>query len=204
MQQEEHYPFVRIWKKKYHEESFISDVAISLNNITKIFMSLKQYDDALDAAKEAVGIYRNLAATRPDIFNPAFSMSLNNLAFIHGHLKHHEEAINYALEAVAIRRNLVSKHRDVFNADLATSLFILAQQYEMNNSIKAHQIIHEAVSTLQASFMQHPIVHQHLMAFIIQIYARLCEATKIEMDMDLILPLIFIFQQLQTKEQTHA
>ena len=90
---------------------------------------------------------------------------------------------------------------NVFNPNLATSLIVLALRYEgMNDLANSCQFAHEAVSTLHASFMQRPFVHQLLMKVILSNYLRLCNAASIEMDTDLILPIILIFQQFETEE----
>ena len=51
----------------------------ALNNLGVCLSKLGRREDALAAAREAVDIYRRLAAERPDAFLPDLAMSLNNL-----------------------------------------------------------------------------------------------------------------------------
>ena len=55
-------------------------LARSLNNLANRLADLGRREDALAASEEAAGIYRELAAARPDAFRPDLAMSLNNLA----------------------------------------------------------------------------------------------------------------------------
>ena len=53
---------------------------MSLNNLAVRLGDLGRREDALAAIQEAVTIYRELAAARPDAFRPDLARSLNNLA----------------------------------------------------------------------------------------------------------------------------
>jgi hypothetical protein len=55
-------------------DAFLSDVAMSLNNVGTILS-----EAALDAIREAVGIFRPLAARQPEAFQSHLSRSLDNL-----------------------------------------------------------------------------------------------------------------------------
>ena len=56
------------------------DLARSLNNLSVRLADLGRREDALAASQEAVAIYRELAAARPDAFRPDLARSLNNLS----------------------------------------------------------------------------------------------------------------------------
>ena len=51
-----------------------------LSNLSVRLADLGRREDALAAIREAAGIYRELAAARPNMFRPDLAMSLNNLA----------------------------------------------------------------------------------------------------------------------------
>ena len=128
-------------------------------------------------------------------------MSLNNVATFLSDLDRREEALVAAQDAVKLYRTLAATRPDVFNPDLARSLIVLALRYEgMGDLGNACKFAREAITTFQGSFMQRPFVHQGLMGAVLRNYLRLCESAQIEIDMNLINPLISIFQQLQTKE----
>ncbi len=90
--------------------------------------ALGRREEALGAAKEAVGHYRALAAARPDAFTPDLAMSLNNLAIRLSDLGRREEALGMAEEAVRLRRALAAARPDAFTPDLASSLNNLANR----------------------------------------------------------------------------
>ena len=83
---------------------------------------LGRREEALAAIQEATGIYRELAAARPDAFRPGLATALNNLSLRLGGLGRPEEALAAIQEAVTIRRELAAARPDAFRPDLALSL----------------------------------------------------------------------------------
>jgi tetratricopeptide (TPR) repeat protein len=81
-----------------------------------------QREEALAAIGEAVEIYRRLAATRPDAFEPDLAMALNNLGARLSGLGRREDALTATGEAVEIYRRLAATRPDAFEPDLAGSL----------------------------------------------------------------------------------
>ena len=53
---------------------------MSLTNLSNWLADLGRREDALAAIAEAAGIYRELAAARPDAFGPDLAASLDNLS----------------------------------------------------------------------------------------------------------------------------
>ena len=101
-------------------------LAASLNNLANRLTDLGRREPALEAAQEAVDLYRRLAAARPDVFMPDLAMSLNNLANMLSDLGRREAALEAAQEAVELYRQLAAARPDVFIPDLAMSLNNLA------------------------------------------------------------------------------
>ena len=64
--------------------------------------------------EEATGIYRELAADRPDAFTPDLATSLNNLSIWLAGLGRREGALAAIEEAVTIRRELAAARPDAF------------------------------------------------------------------------------------------
>jgi tetratricopeptide (TPR) repeat protein len=102
------------------------NAAVSLNNLAARLSALGQHEEALNAAEEAVRLYRVLAEARPNAFIPDLARSLNNLANMLSILGRREEALTAAEEAVCLRRHLAEARPDVFIPDLALSLNNLA------------------------------------------------------------------------------
>ena len=103
------------------EPDAASRLAGSLNNLSVRLADLGRREEALAAIQEAVAIYRELAAARPDAFRPDLASSLNNLSLRLADLGRREEALAAIQEAVAIYRELAAARPDVFRPDLATA-----------------------------------------------------------------------------------
>ncbi len=102
------------------------EVARLANNLSVRLSDLGRREEALSSAQEAVTLLRQLAATRPDLFQPDLAISLNNLAIRLSDLGRREEALIAAQEAVKLYGQLVATRPDAFLPDLAMSLNNLA------------------------------------------------------------------------------
>ncbi|MER6452490.1 tetratricopeptide repeat protein [Streptomyces sp900105245] len=103
-------------------DTFLPDLAMSLNNLSVRLGELGRHEDALAAIEEAVTVRRKLATARPDTFLPDLAMSLNNLSNLLGKLGRHEDALTAIEEAVTVRRKLAATRPDALLPDLAGSL----------------------------------------------------------------------------------
>jgi tetratricopeptide (TPR) repeat protein len=81
---------------------FTPYLAGSLNNLPALLFGLGRREEALSAAQEAAGLYRALAAARPEAFTPDLAGSLNNLAGALSELGQREEALAAAQEAAEL------------------------------------------------------------------------------------------------------
>ncbi len=82
------------------DEDQQNELARLANNLGNRYSDLGRREEALQAAIEAVEIYRKLSAERPDAFLPDLAMSLNNLGNRYSDLGRREEAFDAAEEAV--------------------------------------------------------------------------------------------------------
>jgi tetratricopeptide (TPR) repeat protein len=108
------------------EPDAASRLAGSLNNLSLRLGDLGRREEALAAIQEAAGVYRELAAARPDAFRPDLAGSLNNLSLRLGGLGRREEALAAIQEAVDIRRELAARWPDVYHHELEQSLQVAA------------------------------------------------------------------------------
>jgi tetratricopeptide (TPR) repeat protein len=97
------------------------DLARWLNNQSNRLADLGRREDALAAITEAVAIYREVAAARPEAFRPDLTASLTNQSSALAELGRREDALAASTEAAAIRRELAAI-RPVFRESLAGSL----------------------------------------------------------------------------------
>ena len=96
-------------------------------NILSIRLSdVGERNAALEAAREAVELYRGLAEASPQAYMPDLAMSLNNLANRLSAVGERGDALVVAREAVRLRRVLAEASPQAYTPDLAGSLNNLA------------------------------------------------------------------------------
>jgi hypothetical protein len=66
---------------------------MSLNNLASTLSELGQREEALAAAREAAGLYRDLARAWPEAFTPDLATSLNTLAAMLSELGRREQSL---------------------------------------------------------------------------------------------------------------
>ncbi len=84
-----------------YDQEATAILAGSLNNLATRLSDLGQREQALEAAQEAVELYRELAATRRDAFRPYLARSLSVMADCLENVGRDEEAIHAGEQAVA-------------------------------------------------------------------------------------------------------
>ncbi|MDH3999030.1 MAG: tetratricopeptide repeat protein, partial [Desulfuromonadales bacterium] len=88
-------------------------------------------EEALDATQKAIGLYRCLAKTNPDAFEPFLAMEYNNLVVRRADVGQRQRALKAALIAVKMRKRLAAKNLDLFEASLAASYINLGEIYSV-------------------------------------------------------------------------
>ena len=125
-----------------------------------------QREEALEAAREAVEIYRELARQRPDAFRPDLATSLSTVSSRLSALGRQEEALKAAREALEIRRMLTRQRPDIFRPDLAMSLSNMAIQLgDLGQREEALKAAREAVEIRRKLAQQRPDVFSPELAF---------------------------------------
>ena len=108
-------------------------------------------EDALAAIQEAVSIYRELAAARPEAFRPDLARALTNLSLWLAGLGRGEDALAAGEEAVSIYRDLAAARPEAFRPDLARALTNLSLWLAgLGRGEDALAAIQEAVSIYRA------------------------------------------------------
>jgi tetratricopeptide (TPR) repeat protein len=127
------------------------------NNLALRLSDLGRREPAFAAAEEAAGLYRDLAAARPDAFAPDLAMSLSTLASCLSALGQPEPALAAAEEAVGLRRALAAARPDAFTPDLARALYNLANCLsDLGRREPALAAAEEAVRLRRALAAAHP------------------------------------------------
>ncbi len=78
----------------------ITDLAMSLNNLANRLSEVGKREEALHSAREAVSLYRTLAAAHPDAFTVNLVISLRTMHLIQSALNRSEEALATIAEAL--------------------------------------------------------------------------------------------------------
>ncbi|MBF0334157.1 MAG: tetratricopeptide repeat protein, partial [Alphaproteobacteria bacterium] len=144
--------------------------------------------------REAVYIRRRLAEARPDAFLPDLATALNSLGNSLSDLGQREEALEAAREAVEIYRRLAEVRPDAFLPDLATSLGALGWALGDEAPEEAVAAFAEGIAVLRAPFERLPAAHRPLMGGLVRDYLRVCEALGREPEMDLVAPILPLFE----------
>ena len=107
------------------DEAENDEIRAMLLNEKSVWLSeLGQWKTALEAAQEAVNLYRELAKTNSTTFRPGLAMSLSNLANRQGDMGQRDVALTSAQEAVDIYHEL---------AEATPGAFMLNQALALNN-----------------------------------------------------------------------
>ncbi|MBI1381439.1 MAG: tetratricopeptide repeat protein [Planctomycetaceae bacterium] len=117
-----------------------------LNNLALRFSSLGLREEALQALREAESLFRDLAKTRPEAFEPHLASALNNLGLALLDQGHRRAALRATEESVEIRRRLAQVHPEAFEPDLATALNNLGTVLsELGQEPEALQAVQESL-----------------------------------------------------------
>jgi Tetratricopeptide repeat len=100
--------------------------AAAVNNLAVRLGDVGRRDEALEAAQEAVGLYRDLAEHNPAAYLPGLAASVTNLAARLGDVGRRDEALEAAQEAVGLYRDLAEHNPAAYLPNLAISEDYLA------------------------------------------------------------------------------
>ena len=100
---------------------------MSLNNLANILSEVGEQNEALEAAREAVELYRGLAEASPQAYTPALARSLNTLVNCLSGVGERGEALVAAREAVELHRGLAQASPQAYTTDLVASVTTLAR-----------------------------------------------------------------------------
>lgn len=84
--------------------AYLSDLALSLNNLSLRLSEVGRREEGLAACEEAVTIYRRLTQTTPAAYLPDLATSLTNLSERLGELGRYDEARTAFEESIDLRR----------------------------------------------------------------------------------------------------
>src|SRR5262249_50683740 len=149
------------------------------NNQSNRLSGLGRREEALVAIDEAVTLYRQLAAARPDAFTPNLASSLNNQSNVLGDLGRRDEALAAIAEAVTTRRQLAADRPAPFPPDLLRSLNNQSNRLsELGRQEEALAAIDEGARMMLPRLEAAPYLLPDAGERLLRRYVEACEATN--------------------------
>ena len=125
---------------------YLSDIAITKNNLGLLYVSLEEYDKAKELYLEALDIYHKLFKTNVSIYLPEIAMIQNNLGIVYTELKNKKDAQKAYNEALLVYKKLIKSDPLSFSSYLATTQNNMGVIYRSNKEYnKAEQSYIEAL-----------------------------------------------------------
>jgi tetratricopeptide (TPR) repeat protein len=153
-----------------------------------------QHERALTPGREAVCLFRSLAAKWPDAFTLNLAKSVNNQAGRLGHLGRHYEALAAAQEAACLYRALVEAQPDILVVELARLLWMIGDLYtKIGKAELAIAKTTEAIQLLTPKLSANPAATAGYMAMLVENYVAQCAAVGREPDSELLGPALAVF-----------
>ncbi len=131
---------------KTNPDTYLSGVAMILNNLGILYNDNNAHTKAQSAYEEALEIYRTLAKASPDAYLSGVATILNNLGILYRGNNAHTKAQSAYEEALEIRRTLAKTNPDTYLSKVAMTLNNLGNLYSGNNAhTKAQSAYEEAL-----------------------------------------------------------
>jgi tetratricopeptide (TPR) repeat protein len=130
---------------------FAEDLARALDVLANRLIDVGCSNQSIHAQAEAIGIYRGLAAQKPDLFRPHLARTLSNRGGLFGRLGRADDALEPTRESLELYSALAQEHPRAFGADLTTALHNLgAVQATLGNWEEAEELNEEVVARYRA------------------------------------------------------
>jgi tetratricopeptide (TPR) repeat protein len=111
----------RRWRRRRNSSEAKANLAVALGNLGNRLGEADRWDEALAAGEEALGLFRQLAATS-DSYNDAVAVTQGNVATCLSRLGRFAEALTHVEESMEIVRRLAEADPDTYTADFARGL----------------------------------------------------------------------------------
>ena len=110
-------------------QTYLPDVAMTLNNLAILQADTNEFPAALEAYTEALTIRRRLAEANPQTYLPDVAMTLNNLAILQKATNEFPAALEAYTEALTIYRRLAEANPQTYLPDVAMTAMNLSIFY---------------------------------------------------------------------------
>jgi len=142
-------------------ETYLPEVAISLNNLGVLLSDTNDLKKAQDYQEEALQIRRELAQQNPRAYLPEVAISLNNLGVLLRNTNDLKKAQDYQEEALQIRRKLAKQNPRAYLPDVAVTQQNLTVLYlRLEKKEDAEKAYLEAHDIYQKLANRHPRAYE--------------------------------------------
>jgi len=112
-----------------NSRTYLSDVAMTLNNLALLHRNRNEFSLALSEFEESLAIYKNLTLENPHTYLPEVAMTLNNLAVLHMARDEFELALSEYEETLGIYKLLAKENPHTYLPEVAMTLNNLGLLY---------------------------------------------------------------------------
>ena len=150
---------------KENPQAYRVDVAMTLNNLTNLYHSTRQFVESENSGKEALEIYYELAKENPQLYEPGVAFTLNNLASIYYRNSKFAAAEEKFKEAITLYKKLAAADTQKYSADVARILSNLASLYsDTKRYTESETLYREALDIRQKLAAEKPHLYEQSLA----------------------------------------
>ena len=150
---------------KSRENTSEKDWARFCNNLANLYKDNQKTSEAEKLYREALEIYRRLAAANPAAYEPAVAMTCNNLANLYSDNQKPSEAEKLYQEALEIYRRLAAANPAAYEPDVAMTCNNLAILYKnTRNPSEAEKLYQEALEIYRCLAAANPAAYEPAVA----------------------------------------
>lgn len=186
------------------EESATDDsqLAMTLSNLSALWLDCGRLDDALKVAEEAVAIRRRLAGDHPLAFSYPLAVSLNNLSAILDQMGRAQESRTAIEETVGIFREVAAREPQSGLPRLAVAPRNLAYSWSSaDRHTEAEKASAEAIQALSGLFCTYPAGLKAEMKALLTQYWSSCRANGALPDESMLRPILDCWKRSFPNEQ---
>ena len=110
-------------------ESYELDLAVSYNDLGKMYLKIQRYEEAEDLLEKAIE-YMRLSELNPDLYDSCLATTCNNLGRMYHITQHYEEAEELLIEVVEMYKCLAEDNSTLYEPRLSVSYNNLGMLYQ--------------------------------------------------------------------------